>query len=82
MIDLASTSLRRYASLVNKPKQKCGLFAKFLLAVIGSFEVYNNPHIFITRANQNIQEIHINFDGTLNHSGPMVFSENQEQNES
>ena len=80
MIDLASTSLRKYARLVNKPKQKCGLFAKFSLAVIGSFEVYNNPHIFITRANQNIQEINRHFDGTLKHYGPMVFSENKAQN--
>ena len=42
----------------------------------------NNPHIFITRKNQNIQEINRHFDVTLNHFGPMVFAANQEQNES
>ena len=41
-----------------------------------------NPHIFLIRANQNIQEINRYFDGTLNHCGPMVFASNQEQNES
>ena len=41
----------------------------------------NNPHIFLTRANQHIQEINRHFDGTLNHYGPVLFSENQEQEE-
>ena len=34
MIDLPSTSLRSDARLDNKPKQKYGSFAKFLLSVI------------------------------------------------
>ena len=38
-----------------------------------------NPPIFITRANQHIQEINRHFDGTLNNYGPMAFEENQEQ---
>ena len=41
-----------------------------------------NPHIFLSRSNQHIQEINRHFDGTLNNYGPMVFSSNQEQNES
>ena len=43
-------------------------------------EVANNPDISLTRAKQHIQEIDRHFDGTLNHCGPMVFAENQEQN--
>ena len=52
MIDLVSTSLRVYARLDNKPKQKYGLFAKFSLSVIGRCEVAKNPHLFINLANQ------------------------------
>ena len=40
------------------------------------------PHMFITRSTQNIQEINRHYDGTLNHFGAMVFTANQEQNES
>ena len=74
MIDIASTGLGRYSRLANKPKQKYGLFDKFILALIVSCEVDNNPHIFLTRANQHIQEMNGHFDGTLNHFGPMVFA--------
>ena len=81
-IDLASTCLRRSARLANKPKRKYGLFADFLLAVIGACEVDINPHIFLTWANQYTQEINRKLDGILNHFGPMVFAENKEQNES
>ena len=81
MIYLESTGLRISASLANKHKQKYGLFAKFSLSVIGACEVANNPHIFLTIANQNIHEINRQFDGTLNHFCIMAFSENQEQNE-
>ena len=42
--------------------------------------MYNNPHTFLTRANQHIQKINRHFDGTLNQYGPMVFAANQEQN--
>ena len=42
----------------------------------------NNPHIFITRANQRTVEINRKSDGTLNNPGLMVFEENQEKNES
>ena len=42
----------------------------------------NNPHIFLTRANQHIQEINRDFDGTLDNYGLMVFAANKEQNES
>ena len=73
------TGLRIYVRLANKPKQKYGLFHTFSLAVIGAYEVAKNPHIFLTRANQHIQEINIHFDGTLNCFGPMVFAENQRQ---
>ena len=45
-------------------------------------EVAKNPHIFITRANQYIQEINRQFYGTLNHFDPMVFAKIQEQKES
>ena len=81
-IDLVSTSLMRSSRLDNKPKQKYGLFVKFSSEVIGACEVANNSHIFITRANQHIQEINRHFDVTLNNFGPMVFSDNKEQNES
>ena len=66
--------------MANKSKQKYGIFAKFSLAVIGACEVANNPHIFINRANQYIQEIHRHSDVTLNHFGPIVIASNQEQN--
>ena len=66
--------------MANKPKQKYGLFAKFSLAVIGACEVAKNPQIFLTRANQRIQEINRHFDVTLNHFGPKLFAANQEQN--
>ena len=79
MIDLGSTGLRRSAKLANKTRQKYGLFAKFLLSLIRACEVAKNPHIFITIANQNIQEINRHLDGTLNHYGPMLFAANQEQ---
>ena len=36
-----------------------------------------NPHIFLTRANQHIQEMNRHFDGTLNCFGPIVFAANQ-----
>ena len=55
MINLESTGLRIYARLDNKPRQKYGLFDKFSLAVIGECEAANKPHIFLTRANQQIQ---------------------------
>ena len=79
MIDLASTGLRRYARLANKIKHKYGLFDKFQLALIGVYDVSNNPRIFLTGANKHIQEIFRHFDGTLNHFGSMVFSANQEK---
>ena len=66
--------------MANKPKQKYGLFDKLLLALIGSCELAQNPCIFITRASQHIQESHIHFDETLNIFGPMVFTENKDQN--
>ena len=81
-INLASTGLRRYARLTNKPKKKYCLFAKLSLSVIGACEVDNNPNIFLTRENQHIQEINRHFDGTLNHFGPIIFVANQEQNQS
>ena len=37
------------ARLANKPKQKYGLFAKLLLAVLGACYVANNPHKFLTK---------------------------------
>ena len=80
MIYLASNGISRYDRLSNKPKQKCGLFPKLSLAVIGSYEVAKNPHIFLSVTNQHIQDINRHFDETLNHFDPMVFSENQEQN--
>ena len=80
MIDMGSTRIRRSASLANKPKQKCGLFYKFYLSVIGACEVDKNTHIFLTIANQNIHKSNRQFDGTLNHFCIMAFSANQEQN--
>ena len=80
IIDLESIGLRRSARLANKSKQKYGLFAKFLLAVLGACEVAENTHIFLTIANQHSQEINIHFNGTLNHFGTMLFAENQEEN--
>ena len=82
IIDVESTGLRVYTRLDNKPRKKYGVFAKFLLVVNLVCEMAKNPHIFITRANQHTQEINRHFDGTLNHYGPMVFAENQEQNKS
>ena len=79
--DMASTGLRRYARLANKPRQKYGLFAKLSLAVIGACEVVQFTHISITISNQHNQESNIHFYGTLNHYGPMVFASDQEQNE-
>ena len=55
MIDISSNGIMTSARLDNKPKQKYGLFDKFPLSVIGSCEVHNNPHIFLTRENQHIQ---------------------------
>ena len=81
MIDLASTGRRRLARLDNKLKQKYGLFYKLSLAVVGSCELAKSPHIFPTRSKQYTQEIKRNSDGTLNQLHPMLFAENQEQNE-
>ena len=39
----------------------------------------NNPHIFLTRANQQIKETNRNFCGNLDSDGPMVFAKNQEK---
>ena len=55
MTDLESTGIMIYARLANKKRQKCSLFEKFSLAVIGECEAANNPHIFITRTNQHIK---------------------------
>ena len=77
MIDLASIGLRISARLDNKTKEKYGLFTKLSLEVIGACDVANNPNILLTRANQHIRENNRHFYGTLNHFGPMVFSENQ-----
>ena len=74
MINIYSTCLRISVWLDNKSKQKYGLFTKFSLEVIGAFEVAKNLHIFITIANQHIQEINRHFDRTLNHFNPMVFA--------
>ena len=40
------------------------------------------PQMFLARANQHTQEINTHFDETLNHFDPVLFVENQEQNES
>ena len=82
MTDMASSSLGRATRLPNKPLKKYDLSAKLSLVVIGACEVDKNPHIFLTVSNKQIQEINRHFDGTLNNYGPMVFSSNQEQNES
>ena len=37
-------------------------------------------HIFLTRADQHIQEINRQLDRSLNHLGPMVFVENNNIN--
>ena len=79
MIDLASTSLRRSARFSNKLGNKYGLFDILSLELIGTCEVDKNPHIFLTRANQNILEINGYFDETLNKYCLMVFEANQEQ---
>ena len=82
IINLTSAGLGRYYRLTNKPKQKYGLFARLSLAGVGLCDMDKNPHIFITRENQHIQIINGHFDIALNHFGPLVFAENQEQNES
>ena len=81
MIDIAQTDIRRYTRLANKPKQKYGIFDKSSFSLIGACEATKNPYIFITRSNGHLQEINRNFDGTLNHYGPMAFATNQEKNE-
>ena len=78
--NLVFTGIRISARLDNKHKQKYGLFAKLSLSVIEACDVANNPHIFITGANQHIQEINLHFVGILNRFDPLVFSETQEQN--
>ena len=80
MIDISSNGIMTSARFDNKPKQKYGLFDKFPLSVIGSCEVHNNPHIFLTRENQHIQETNIHFDGTLNKYVTRVFTANKGQN--
>ena len=55
-----------------KTKQKYALFSESL---IGAHEVDKILHIFLTRANQRIQEISRHFDGTLNHYGTIFFAE-------
>ena len=79
MIDMASTGLMISSSLANKTRQKYGSFAKFSLAVIGACEVAKNPYIFLTRANQHIQEMERHFDVTFNYYSPMVSAGNQEK---
>ena len=64
--------------LIN-PKQKHVLFDRLSLAVVEACEVAKNLHIFITIANQHIQEINRHFDETLNNFGPMVSEENKEK---
>ena len=76
MVDLASTGLRRFTRLDSKLKQKYGLFYKFALAVIVSWEVATKRHIFLTISNQHIQKINRHFYVTLNTFGPMFFAEN------
>ena len=68
--------------MANKPRQKYGLFFKLSLEVIEECEVGKNPHIFLNRANQQIQKINRHFYGTLNYYYPMAFAANQEQNSS
>ena len=67
IIDMISTGIKRSSRLANKPKQKCVLFAKFSLAVIGSCGLAKNHQI------QHIQETNRNFYGTLNHFVPIIF---------
>ena len=78
MTNLESTDIRGSASFAKKPR-KYGLFAKLSLSVVGAREVDYNPHIFLTRVDQHIQEINRHFGGTLNLYGPIVSAENQEQ---
>ena len=79
LIDLASTGLRKYIILAKQPRQKYVLFAKFSLAVTWVYKVDNNPHIFLIRENQHIQEINRHIHRTLNQYGSMFFEENQGQ---
>ena len=74
------TGLMRSYRLDNKPKQKYGLFNKLSLALIGSCDVANKLHKFLTREKQHRQEINRHFDITLNHYDPMIFAENIEPN--
>ena len=74
IIGLDSTGLHRSSRLSNKLKQTHILFAVFSLAVIVSCEVAKRPHIFLTRYNQDTQDINRHFGGTLNHFGPMCFA--------
>ena len=80
MIDMASTGLKISERFSNKPIKKMVYFQNFSSALIGAYEVDNNPHIFLIRVNQHIQKIYRHFDGTLNHYSPMLFAANQEQN--
>ena len=59
-----------------KPNKIYSLSAKISLELVESHEVANNPHIFLTRANQHIQEINRQFDGNFNIFGPILFAEN------
>ena len=52
MTDLESTGIMIYSRLANKNRQKYSLFDKLSLVVIGACEAANNPHIFLTIANQ------------------------------
>ena len=79
MLDMESTGLRRSARLANKPPPKV-LSDKLSLALVVSCDVTNNPHIFITRENQQTQEINRHFDRILNNFDPMAFAANQEKN--
>ena len=58
---MASYGLRISERLANKPRKKYGLFDKLSLEVIGACDMANNPHIFLTRANQHIQEVNRRF---------------------
>ena len=66
IIDFSSTGICQPSRLENESKQIYGIFSIFLLAVIGSCDGTKHPHIFLTRANQYIQEINKNLYGTLN----------------
>ena len=55
MVDLASTDLRRFARLANKPRQKYGLFSKLSLELIGACDVDKNSHTFLARENIHIK---------------------------